>query len=225
MRVQGFLIYRIWYGNCLVYVGRTKQPLQSRIRGHLFSKPMHRTVNIEQVTKIEYAELGSEADMNLYEIYYILRLHPPLNVDDKARDDLSVTLSRRLLDGRIAAADNRGGDQLGTVLGNVPLDLDAADFNTVHAAVEEVYHGSQRVRDGVGCENQPHPFSFQVAVEGGPQIVWHVQQGGGCPKFVGTPRPHTGGVVEHLTYDLAADSGVGAPLHLDENGKSVLVNE
>ena len=84
MRVQGFLIYRIWYGNCLVYVGRTKQPLQSRIRGHLFNKPMHRTVNIEQ--------LGSEADMNLYEIYYILRLHPPLNVDDKARDDLNVTL-------------------------------------------------------------------------------------------------------------------------------------
>lgn len=92
MRVRGFLIYRIWYGNCLVYVGRTKQPLQNRIRGHLFSKPMHRTVNIERVTKIEYAELGSEADMNLYEIYYILRLHPPLNVDDKARDDLSVTL-------------------------------------------------------------------------------------------------------------------------------------
>ena len=92
MRVRGFLIYRIWYGNCIVYVGRTKQPLQNRIRGHLFSKPMHRTVNIEQVTKIEYAELGSEADMNLYEIYYILRLHPPLNVDDKARDDLSVTL-------------------------------------------------------------------------------------------------------------------------------------
>ena len=91
MRVQGFLIYRIWYGDCLMYVGRTKQPLQSRIRGHPFSKPMHRTVNIEQVTKIEYAELGSEADMNLYEIYYILRLHPPLNVDDKARDDLSVT--------------------------------------------------------------------------------------------------------------------------------------
>lgn len=92
MRVQGFLIYRIWYGDCLVYVGRTKQPLQSRIRGHLFSKPMHRTVNIEQVTKIEYAELGSEADMNLYEIYYILKQHPPLNVDDKASDELSVIL-------------------------------------------------------------------------------------------------------------------------------------
>lgn len=92
MKEQKYIVYRIYYGDCLVYVGRTKQPLQNRIRGHLFSKPMHRTISIEQVTKIEYAELGSEADMNLYEIYYILRLHPPLNVDDKARDDLSVTL-------------------------------------------------------------------------------------------------------------------------------------
>ena len=44
MRVQGFLIYRIWYGNCLVYVGRTKQPLQSRIRGHLFNMRMASTL-------------------------------------------------------------------------------------------------------------------------------------------------------------------------------------
>lgn len=91
-KVQGFLLYRIFYGEHLVYVGRTKQPLQSRIRGHLFAKPMHRSIHIEQVSRIEYAELGSEADMNLYEIYYILKLHPPLNVDDKAKDELSVTL-------------------------------------------------------------------------------------------------------------------------------------
>ncbi len=92
MKEQKYIVYRIYYGDCLVYVGRTKQPLQNRIRGHLFNKPMHRTISIEQVTKIEYAELGSEADMNLYEIYYILKLHPPLNVDDKAKDDLSITL-------------------------------------------------------------------------------------------------------------------------------------
>lgn len=93
MKEQKYIVYRIYYGDCLVYVGRTKQPLQNRIRGHLFNKPMHRTISIEQVTKIEYAELNSEADMNLYEIYYILKLHPPLNVDDKAKDDLSVTLT------------------------------------------------------------------------------------------------------------------------------------
>ena len=92
MKVQGFLVYRVWYGDTLVYVGRTKQPLQDRIRGHLFQKPMHRTIAIEQVTKIEYAEFQTEADMNLYEIYFILKWHPPLNVDDKTRDFPTVDL-------------------------------------------------------------------------------------------------------------------------------------
>lgn len=90
--IQGFLLYRIYYGETLVYVGRTKQPLKNRIRGHLFAKPMHRTIAIEQVSKIEYAELSSAADMNLYELYYILLWKPPLNVDDKEKDTLSITL-------------------------------------------------------------------------------------------------------------------------------------
>lgn len=30
--------------------------------------------------------------MNLYEIYYILKEKPPLNVDDKTRDELTVSL-------------------------------------------------------------------------------------------------------------------------------------
>lgn len=91
-KVKGFLLYRIYYGDTLVYVGRTKQPLQSRIRGHLFAKPMHRTIAIEQVSKIEYAQFPTEADMNLYEIYFILKDKPPLNVDDKTRDALTVEL-------------------------------------------------------------------------------------------------------------------------------------
>ena len=92
MKIKGFLVYRIWYGSNLVYIGRTKQPLQNRIRGHLFQKLMHRTISIELVTKIEYAEFETEADMNLYEIYFILKEHPPLNVDDKARDYPTVSL-------------------------------------------------------------------------------------------------------------------------------------
>ena len=97
MSVRGFLLYRIFYQGAggkdtIVYIGRTKQPLQTRIRGHLFAKPMHRTISIEQVTKIEYAQLPTEADMNLYEIYYILKEKPPLNVDDKTRDKLTVAL-------------------------------------------------------------------------------------------------------------------------------------
>lgn len=97
MTVQGFLLYRIFYRDAegrdvIAYIGRTKQPLQTRIRGHLFAKPMHRTISIEQVTRIEYARLQTEADMNLYEIYYILKEKPPLNVDDKTRDELTVSL-------------------------------------------------------------------------------------------------------------------------------------
>ena len=88
----GFLIYRIFYGDFIVYVGRTKQPLQNRMRGHFFQKPMHRTIDISQVTKIQYASLSTEADMNLYEIYYILKWHPPLNVDDKTKDYPTVFL-------------------------------------------------------------------------------------------------------------------------------------
>lgn len=91
-KVQGFLLYRIFYGETLVYVGRTKQPLQDRIRGHLFGKAMHRKIAIEQVTRIEYAAFKTEADMNLYEIYFILKWHPPLNVDDKTRDYPTVEL-------------------------------------------------------------------------------------------------------------------------------------
>jgi len=91
-KIQGFLLYRIYYGETLVYVGRTKQPLQNRIRGHLFAKPIHRKLSIEQVSKIEYARFQTEADMNLYEIYFILKWHPLLNVDDKTRDNLTVEL-------------------------------------------------------------------------------------------------------------------------------------
>ena len=76
MRIQGFILYRIFYRGArgkdtIVYIGRTKQPLQTRIRGH---------------------QLPTEADMNLYEIYYILKEKPPLNVDDKTRDKLTVAL-------------------------------------------------------------------------------------------------------------------------------------
>lgn len=89
---QGYILYRIYYGDAIVYLGRTKQPLQARIRGHMFQKPMHKLILIQNVSKIEYTELRSEADMNLYEIYFINLWKPALNRDDKARDELSIRL-------------------------------------------------------------------------------------------------------------------------------------
>lgn len=91
-RIRGFIVYRIYYGDNIVYVGRTKQPLTDRLRGHFFKKPMYKRIDVELVTKIEYSMLPTEADMNLYEIYYILTLHPTLNVDDKSKDYPTVSL-------------------------------------------------------------------------------------------------------------------------------------
>ena len=53
---------------------------------------MQREIDIELVTRIGYAEFESEADMFLYEVYYINKLKPSLNCDDKARDELTVDL-------------------------------------------------------------------------------------------------------------------------------------
>ncbi len=88
----GYTLYRIYYGEHLIYLGRTMQPLQNRIRGHIFKKPMHRELSIELISKIEYSTFQSEADMYLYEIYFINLYKPPLNRDDKAPDALSVSL-------------------------------------------------------------------------------------------------------------------------------------
>ena len=57
---KGFILYRIYYGECMAYLGRTKQPLQARIRGHMFASPMHRAIDIHNVTRIEYTELSTD---------------------------------------------------------------------------------------------------------------------------------------------------------------------
>lgn len=89
---KNFILYKIYSENCLLYLGRTKQPLQRRLHAHFFKAPMVRDINIECVTKIEYALFPTEADMNVMEIYYINKLKPPLNRDDKAKDALTIEL-------------------------------------------------------------------------------------------------------------------------------------
>jgi hypothetical protein len=92
MNVLNHTLYKIYYGDSLVYLGRTNQPLKRRLHGHFFKAPMHRAININLVTKVEYAFFKTEADMFLYEIYYINLYHPPLNCDDKSQDELTVFL-------------------------------------------------------------------------------------------------------------------------------------
>ena len=91
-KTKTFTLYKIYYGEELIYLGRTAQLLQDRIRNHLFKKPGLKKIDINKISKIEYAEFETRADMYLYEIYYINLYKPMLNKDDKARDELTVRL-------------------------------------------------------------------------------------------------------------------------------------
>lgn len=96
MKEKKFVLYKIFYSGAasdfVAYLGRTKQPINARLRGHFYKLPMHKLIDIFSVSRIELAECESEADMFLYEIYYINKFKPVLNRDDKAGDDLTITL-------------------------------------------------------------------------------------------------------------------------------------
>lgn len=86
------LLYKIYSENGLIYIGRTKYPLENKLREHFFKTPSTKAINIECITKIEYSVFHTEADALLYEDYYINLLKPPLNHDRKSKEPLSISL-------------------------------------------------------------------------------------------------------------------------------------
>lgn len=109
------ILYQVYYGEHLIYLGRTRQPIDRRLHGHFFNKPMHKKLDVRSVSRVRVAKTQTTADMYLYEIYYINRLKPPLNCDDKAKDDLTIELPElewleydpKLMPKWIAEADRR----------------------------------------------------------------------------------------------------------------------
>jgi hypothetical protein len=53
---------------------------------------MTKRLDIGKVSRITYATVPTNADMIVYEVYYIVRDHPLLNRDDRAEDDPTITL-------------------------------------------------------------------------------------------------------------------------------------
>lgn len=89
-------MYKVFYkgadGEFIAYLGRTKQRINARLRGHFKQLPMHKLIDIFSVSRIEVAECKTEADMFLYEIYYINKYKPTLNKDDKSKEELTIEL-------------------------------------------------------------------------------------------------------------------------------------
>lgn len=114
------------------------------------------------------------------------------------------------LEGKLAVRKGAavGVMRYGKIYGRVAEGVEPAYGDSVYLITEGEEAGCFTNEAGTPASGESH--------QGDPATI---------SEFAGAPRPHTGGVVEHLAYDLAADSGVGAPLHLDEHGKTVLVNE
>lgn len=89
------ILYKIFYKHeqtgedILVYLGRTHQSLNNRLRGHFLKAPMMRELNPRLVSKIEFAKFKTEADMYVWEVILINKWKPPLNKDDKSKEPLT----------------------------------------------------------------------------------------------------------------------------------------
>ena len=96
------VIYRIWYTRqptaedssteFLAYIGRTQNDLTQRIRQHFMGHPFQKKLDIRGVSHIDYTSFQSVADMYVAEIILINQYKPPMNVDDKAQDELTLPI-------------------------------------------------------------------------------------------------------------------------------------
>lgn len=87
-----FTLYKVFYEEGLVYIGRTIQPLSRRLKDHYCRKHRLKELSQERITRVEYATCESLSDLYVYEVFYINRLKPILNKDDKAHDSLNLEL-------------------------------------------------------------------------------------------------------------------------------------
>lgn len=78
-------------GRKCVYVGVTTNDLTATLRTHFFGK--ENVLDIERVSKIEYTSLPSFADCLVYKTYLVNLNKPLYNKSDRARDELSDTIS------------------------------------------------------------------------------------------------------------------------------------
>lgn len=90
------VIYRIYYkspeGEFIVYIGRTRNDLTQRLRQHFTGHPFQKKMDINLIARIDYCELKTVADMYVAEIIFINYYKPPLNVDDKAKDEITLKI-------------------------------------------------------------------------------------------------------------------------------------
>lgn len=84
------IIYKIYMGRKCVYIGVTNGDLTATLRVHFFGE--ENALDLERVSKVEYAVLPSLADCFVYKTYLVNSLKPIYNKSDRARDTLSENI-------------------------------------------------------------------------------------------------------------------------------------
>lgn len=74
----------------VVYVGKTRQPLEKRIESHFGSGGHLQKSQIATVTKVEFLELSSRIEMDIVELYYINMWKPIFNTQAKYDEEFSM---------------------------------------------------------------------------------------------------------------------------------------
>lgn len=90
--LRNYTLYKIYSEYGIVFIGHAKENLMLSLRDHFFNAPFTRKINIDYVTKIECVNFSSEADLLIYETYYINKLKPALNWEQKAADEVHINL-------------------------------------------------------------------------------------------------------------------------------------
>lgn len=85
--------FRHYLTNEIIYVGKTTRKINTRMNEH-FSKRGHLPNKCyDNVGKIEYIEVSSDADARLVELYLINKYKPKYNIEGKAQDAQSLKYS------------------------------------------------------------------------------------------------------------------------------------
>lgn len=82
--------FRHYLTNEIIYVGKTKRDINTRINEHFKNNGHLPKKCYENVGKIEYLEVASDADALLVELYLINKYKPKYNTNGKAQDSQSL---------------------------------------------------------------------------------------------------------------------------------------
>ena len=88
-------VYFYYIGNEIVYVGKTINGINKRLSEH-YHQNDELSKHLNEIHRIDYMQLQSQADMDMCELFYIYKLRPKYNKTIKSYTEMSKELYNSL---------------------------------------------------------------------------------------------------------------------------------